>query len=170
MNYIRLATLTLGLMGAAVAQNREHAETSITLHLPAPPAMAFPLFGPVRESEWSPHWSPRFLYPLNPTQSAGAVFTVGEKDAETVWMLSTYDEAGLVIGYVILWHGMCATKLDIALKPAAQNTTEATVTYRRTALSEAGDKYVREFAQDFPSQRDHWEHAISQRLRELAKK
>jgi len=44
------------------------------------------------------------------------------------------------------------------------------VTYRQTALSEAGDQYVKDFASHFPEERDHWEQAISQRLRELMKR
>ncbi len=51
--------------------------------------------------------------------------------------------------------------------PAADKTSEVSVTFRQTALSEAGDKYVREFAADFPSQREHLRHAISRRLEEI---
>jgi hypothetical protein len=170
MNYITAATLFGCLLYTASAQSREHAETTIVLQLPAPPAMALPLFGPVRESEWSPHWSPRILYPLDKSQIAGSVFTTKHGDGEAVWVLAAYDEAALRIGYVIVWPGMCATKLDIALKPAAGNATEASVTYRQTALSEAGDQYVKEFAKDFAGQRDHWEQAIGARLKELMKR
>ena len=169
MKHIRLAIACLFLAGMAPAQTRKHAETTITLRLPAPPAMAFPLFGPVREAEWSPHWSPRFIFPPDGTQSAGAVFTTGNAPNEMTWMLAAYDQTALRISYVILWPGMCATKLDIVLKPAPDNTCEASVTYRQTALSEDGDKYVQSFAEEFPSQRDHWQHAISRRLGELAK-
>jgi hypothetical protein len=76
-------------------------------------------------------------------------------------MLVAYDLSALRVEYVIVWPGMCATKLDIALKPAAQNSSEATVTYRQTALSEAGDHYVQNFAAHFPAQRDEWRQAIS---------
>jgi len=155
--------------GAAAPQTREHAETSIAFELPAPPTLALPLFGPARESEWSPHWSPKFLYPPNPSQTVGTVFTTGKEGQETIWTLAIYDEAEFHIGYVSVWSGMCATKLDIQLKPAPNNTSQASVTYRQTALSEAGDKYVKQFAADFPSQREHWQHAISRRLLEINK-
>jgi hypothetical protein len=153
---------------AAWAQTRQHAETAITFRLPAPPAAAFPLFGPVREGEWSPYWKPRFLFPADPSQKAGAVFTTRTEHGETVWTLAVYDEAALRIQYLIVWPGMCATTLDIVLKPTADDASETSVTYRQTALSEAGDKYVREFASDFPTQRDHWQRAISHRLQEIA--
>ena len=153
----------------AAAPTREHAETSISFELPAPPSVALPLFGPVRESEWSPQWSPSFLYPSIPSQIVGAVFTTGEEGHQMIWTLARYDEAAFQVSYVIVWPGMCATKLDIELKPAPNGTSQATVTNRRTALSEPGDKYVKEFAAEFPSQREHWRHAISHRLLEITK-
>ncbi|HEV2688505.1 MAG TPA: hypothetical protein VGV35_08115 [Bryobacteraceae bacterium] len=160
----------LCLTALLAAQTREHAETNITFDLPAPPATALPLFGPVRESEWSPQWNPAILFPADQRQVAGAVFTTKQQDAEMVWMLITYDQAALRVEYVIVWPGMCATRLDISLKPSGPNASQASVTYRRTALSEAGDKYVKDFAARFPSQRDHWQQAISTRLHEMEKK
>ena len=106
------------------------------------------------------------LYPAD--QAAGAVFTTRQHDV--VWVLTTYHESALRIGYVVVWPGMCATKLDIALQATPDGTTEAAVTYRRTALSEAGDAYVKDFSRDFPGQREHWEQAIGSPLRELRKR
>src|ERR1700689_5409508 len=81
VSYITIMNYRLGLVLAAClsclvsAQTREHAEASIVLHLPAPPAVVFPLFGPVRESEWAPHWNPTILYPPDRSQKAGMAFT-----------------------------------------------------------------------------------------------
>jgi len=159
--FLALAFLALAIQ----AETRRHAETTITFPLPAPPAAALPLFGPVRETEWEPHWNPQFLYPAGGSQQAGAVFTTKHGDTDAVWTLATYDESALRVAYVIVWPGMCLTKLDIELKPAPNHTSEATVTYRQTALSEAGDRFVQNFADHFPAQRDHWRDAISAALR-----
>ena len=169
MNYMAIAALACCLASDAGAQARQHADTSIVLRLPAPPAVVFPLFGPVREAEWSPHWSPRMLYPEGQSQTAGSVFTTTQHGQEVVWVLAIYDAAALHVGYVIVWPGMCATQLDIVLKALPDNETEAAVTYRQTAISEAGDEYVKDFAGHFPSQREHWQQAISNRLQELKK-
>ena len=81
--------------------------------------MAFPLFGPLRESEWSSHWNPTMLYPTGRTQKSGAVFTTRQHDQDVVWILTAYDEAALSRSdYVHVWPGMCATMLDISLKAA----------------------------------------------------
>jgi hypothetical protein len=154
----------------ASGQTREHAQASITLRLPAPPADVFPLFGPVREAEWAPHWNPTILYPPDRSQSAGAVFTTKQHDHDVVWVLTGYEEAALRIGYVIVRPGISASQLDIALKPIGEKETEATVTHTLTSLSDDGDSFVKEFAAQFPLERDHWQQAISARLRELTRR
>jgi hypothetical protein len=160
----------LMILCAAWGQTREHAQATITLRLRATPSVAFPLFGPVRESEWAPHWNPTILYPLGGGQSAGAVFTTKQHDRDAIWVLTTYDEAALRIGYVIVRPSISASQLDIALKPIGEKETEATVTHTLTSLSEDGDSFVKEFAAEFPLERDHWEQAISGRLREVTRR
>ncbi len=167
------SVLICGLACSASAQTREHAEAGFTLRLPAPPSVVFPLFGPVRESEWAPHWNPTILFPPDRSQKAGAVFTTrqhdqpGARPADVVWVLTTYDASALRIGYVIVRPGRSAGQLDIALKAIGEKETEATLTHRLTSLSEAGDGYVKDFAAEFPLERDHWQQAIGSRLREL---
>ena len=156
--------------GAARGQTRARADASMALRLAAPPAMVFPLFGPVREGEWSPHWKPQMLFPVDKTQVVGSVFKTREDEGEAVWVMDVYDEATLRITYVIVLPGMWVARLEIALKPGANNTTEASVTHYFTALSEAGDEYVKQAAQDFPGEREHWEHLINHRLAEMKEK
>ena len=170
MNYSTGFLLVLVCMAVTASpQPRQHAESNITFELPAAASTALPLFGPVRETEWAPDWNPEFVYPAENRQAAGAVFTTRQHDSDLVWMLIAYDEAALRVEYVVIWPGICATRLDIALTPLDAHTSRASVTYRRTSLSERGDEYVRNFAAHFPSQRDHWQQAISKRLRELEK-
>ena len=45
---------------------------SFTLRLHGTVAQALPLFGPVREAEWAPHWSPQFLHQPGGGQAAQA--------------------------------------------------------------------------------------------------
>src|SRR5512146_3153269 len=80
---------------------------TMQLALRAPADAAFPLFGPVREREWSPDWSPRFLWPPAPAQGpAGAVFTTGgDGGAAALWVMTDYDPAARLVRYVILHPG-----------------------------------------------------------------
>jgi hypothetical protein len=169
MNYSIGGILIACLCCLASAQTREHAEASIVLRLPAPPAVVFPLFGPIRESEWAPHWNPTILYPLDRSQKAGMVFTTRQHGQVVVWVLTTYDETAFQIRYVNVSEGQNAAQLDISLKAIGEKETEATVTRRLTSLSEEDDGIVKDFAGQFPLERDHWEHAISARLRELGR-
>jgi hypothetical protein len=167
MNYKLAAGLVVWLAWGASAQSREHAEAGFTLRLSWPPSVVFPLFGPIRESEWSPHWNPTMLYPPDRVQKAGSVFTTREHDQDVVWILTVYDEAALRISYVIVSPQRSVALLDIALKAVGDKETEATVTHQLTSLSEAGDGKLKQFASEFPLERDHWQQAITRRLREL---
>jgi hypothetical protein len=159
MKYMLLLLSSL----TAVAQNRAHAEAVMILHLDAPPAMVLPLFGPIRESEWSPHWNPKILYPADKHEQAGCVFTNGD----AIWLMTVYDLAALHVSYVIATPGESAAQLDIVLKASHGGATEATITHRATSLSDAHDRDVVESIRGFAMQQDHWEHAINARLKEL---
>jgi hypothetical protein len=165
MKYTLAAVLACAV--ACRAQSREHSETGFTLRLPAAPSVVFPLFGPIRESEWSPHWNPTLLYPPERIQKAGAVFTTREHDQDVIWILTIYDEAALRINYVTVSPRHNAAELDITLKAVGDKETEAKVTHRLTSLTEDGDSYVKRVAIQFPLARDHWQQAITRRLREL---
>jgi hypothetical protein len=146
------------------AQEHAHAEAAMTLHLNAAPSTVFPLFGPVREAEWAHGWNPAMLYPSDRVQVAGSVFTTGK----LIWILTEYDESALRLSYAVVDPGVAAEQLEIVLKLSG-SATEATVTHRWTALSESVNSRVANWAREFPAQREHWEHAINQRLQELAK-
>src|SRR5262245_60056967 len=92
---------------------------SFTITLEASVAEATPLFGPVREAEWSPHWAPRFLHPVQGTQAEGVVFTTTTpKRFEQLWVLTEYDvEAGRV-AYVVVTPDYAANQITIRVTPA----------------------------------------------------
>jgi hypothetical protein len=128
-----------------------------------------PLFGPIREAEWAHGWNPAMLYPADRVQKPGAVFTTGKPGKETFWIMTEYDEAAYRVSYAVVDPGFTAEQLEIVLTPAAGGATQAVVTHRWTALSEQANPRVGEWAREFPGEREHWEHAINQRLHELLK-
>jgi hypothetical protein len=58
-----LFLLALGFFLTANASSAPQlrASAAIELHLNASADVVFPLFGPVRESEWAPNWSPVWI-------------------------------------------------------------------------------------------------------------
>lgn len=149
-------------------QTRVHAEATITIDLEAPPAVVLPLFGPIREAEWAHGWSPVILYPSDGRQLAGGVFTTDDKSTDVVWIMTRFDERAFEVDYAQVLAKLWAGEILIRLKESGAGRTQATVTYRRTALSPEADHGVENFGRHFPQQREHWQSAINQRLRDIA--
>ena len=169
MSPLRLRAGAFALAAAASVAHAQpalrDASRSFTIELNAPPAAAFPLFGPVREGEWSPGWAPQFLHPAVPTQAAGAVFVTEGEHGTLTWLLSRYDEAAGEAAYEVIAPGRVLTRIAIRVTPAVQaRHSIATVSYRRAALAPAGNADVEAFEHHFESQAAHWQGAINAAL------
>jgi len=139
-----------------------HAAASIELHLNATADAAFPLFGPVRESEWAPEWSPVWIYPSAPLQSAdGAVFTTTHQVGVATWVMTVYDTDKRTVEYVNFIPGRRVTQISITVRPDTAATSIARVSYHVTALSQQGGRFVAHFAKNFPGEGPHWEKAVN---------
>ncbi len=148
--------------GAALA--RESRTFHLSLHGAAD--AVFPLFGPVREAEWSPGWAPRFVFPAAPAQGEdGAVFTTdGGDSAASVWVMNEYDVARRRVRYTVFHPGVSVGEITIAVAPAGAAAATADVAYRLTALSPTGNEAVAKWVAHFPHMAPHWETAINARL------
>ncbi len=135
---------------------------AIELHINAPADVAFPLFGPVRESEWSPEWAPAWIYPSEPRQSSdGAVFTTTLHAGVATWVMTHYDTETHTVEYVNFIPGHRVTEISITVRPETATASIARVSYRLTALSQEGSALVTHFAKEFPGEGPHWEKAIN---------
>jgi hypothetical protein len=157
--------LALGQSACAhrhAASALSHAAASIELHLNASSDEAFPLFGPVRESEWAPDWSPSWINPPEPGQSPdGAVFTTSHHAGVATWVMTLYDTDKRTVEYVNFIPGHRVTQISITVLPVTAATSIARVSYRVTALSQEGEKFVAHFAKNFPGEGPHWEKAVN---------
>src|SRR5206468_2613678 len=77
-SYLTIWTCGLALIQAALAGEASRAveqrTQSFTIGLNGSVADVTPLFGPVREAEWAPGWSPRFVHPAQAVQCERAEF------------------------------------------------------------------------------------------------
>src|SRR5207237_8212153 len=81
----------------------EQRTQSFTIILNGSVSEVTPLFGPVREAEWAPDWSPRFIHPVQGVQREGVVFTTSPGDGrDRLWMLTTYDVRNGRVGCVVV--------------------------------------------------------------------
>jgi hypothetical protein len=175
--------LTIGILGLAASRVRAEdrppaapadvvrdgvtvqATRSMTLRFDAPADSLFPLFGPVREAEWSPDWKPVFVVPETPAQTPdGAVFTTSGATDETVWVMTSFDPTLRHIRYVTVRPGMVVTQLWIDVTAQTARTSLAVVTYRMTALGPEGMHTLTHFTTQFIHWPEHWQNAIGARL------
>ena len=151
--------VSAGEAGTAVEQRTQ----SFTIRLNGSVADVTPLFGPVREAEWAPHWSPRFIYPAEAVQREGAVFTTAAVNGtDRFWLLTTYDVANGRVDYVVMAPAFTANEIKIRVIPDGEQRCKATITYRRSALAPEGNEEVAKLAPQWGERQSvHWETAIN---------
>jgi hypothetical protein len=148
------------------AEALEQRTQSFTISLKGSVADVTPLFGPVREAEWAPSWTPRFLHPELGGQCEGAVFTsVSSNGTERLGLLAAYDLKEGRVEYVFIAPGFTANEIKIRVLPDGDKQCKATITYRHSALAPEGNKEVQKLnAHWAEQQRAHWESAINAAL------
>jgi hypothetical protein len=152
-----------GEAGTAVVEQRTQ---SFTIGLNGSVADVTPLFGPVREAEWAPDWSPRFIHPAQGAQCEGVVFTTTSGHGkDRLWLLTTYDVRNGRVEYVVMTPALTANEIKIRVVPDGEQHCKATVTYRRSALVPEGNEEIAKLdAHWAKEQRVHWETAINEAL------
>jgi hypothetical protein len=152
-----------GEAGTAVVEQRTQ---SFTIGLNGSVADVTPLFGPVREAEWAPDWSPRFIHPAQGAQCDGVVFTTTSGHGkDRLWLLTTYDVRNGRVEYVVMTPALTANEIKIRVVPDGEQHCKATVTYRRSALVPEGNEEIAKLdAHWAEEQRVHWETAINEAL------
>ncbi len=152
-----------GAPGMATVEQRTQ---SFTIILNGSVSEVTPLFGPVREAEWGPDWSPRFIHPVQGVQREGVVFTTSPGDGrDRLWLLTTYDVRNGRVEYVVVTPAFTANEIKIRVIPDREQHCKATITYRRSALTpEGNEEVVKLNAHWAEEQRIHWETAINETL------
>jgi hypothetical protein len=161
-----LSLVQSGLAGEAGTAVVEQRTQSFTIILNGSVSDVTPLFGPVRETEWAPEWSPRFIHPAQGVQREGVVFTTSRgHGSDRLWLLTTYDAKNGRVEYVTVTPAFTANEIKIRVVPDGEQRCKATITYRRSALAPEGNEEVAKLdAHWAEEQRVHWETAINEAL------
>src|SRR5438093_9786650 len=126
-----------GVGGKAVPEQRTQ---SFTIALNGSVADVTPLFGPVREAEWAPDWSPHFIHPAQGVQREGVVFTTTSGHGkDRLWLLTTFDVSNGQVEYVVMTPAFTASEVKVRVVPDGEQHCKATITYRRSALVPGGN-------------------------------
>jgi hypothetical protein len=130
--------------------------------LAADPARVFPLLCPVRETEWVEGWDPSLVVTSSGVAEKDCVFVM--PDPEAVWVVTEY-EPPRRIEFVKVTPGVTVARIGIVLSPAGPGATRADVTYTHTALTEAGERFVAGFTDEYyASFMKEWEDALNTHL------
>jgi hypothetical protein len=150
----------------ATRQMAQHLERSGRVRVAAPFAKAFKFFTPDGERAWVPGWDPEYLHPRDGTLVEGLTFrTRHQLDEVTLWLVSRCDEARGAIEYVRVTPGSRMGTVSVLCVTTGAVQTEASITYRLTALSEAGEAALDAFAAEFSDMLATWERHIADALR-----
>lgn len=121
---------------AVAALGSVHSSHTIRVAAQADAALMF--FTPEGETHWVPDWTPRYLNSADCHTREGLVFTTGEADEFTIWLVSRFNPAERVTQYVRTTPALRTGTVEVACAPVGDSACDVTVTYALTALTPAG--------------------------------
>jgi len=161
--FLLIAGVLVALPSAAT--NLKHIRQTTTIELDAPIERVFPLFGPVRESEWAADWKPAFIHQPDPEGGEGAVWRTGHDGVDQLWTLARWDAERHEVTYVTVVAGERLTRIDIRCVAAARAKTRCEIAYAYTALGPKGEEYIASYTAERHANRIvHWQQAITHLL------
>ena len=137
-----------------------HVELSGRVEVSAVPLDAFRFFTPEGERLWVPDWEPEYLHPPGGAEAEGTVFRTRHGGELTLWLVARLDRSAGALEYIRVTPESRMGTVSVQLSAAGGAATEATITYRLTSLSPAGDRALEAFAREFPGMLAEWERRI----------
>ena len=132
----------------------------------APPAEVFPLLCPVREMEWVDGWEPLAVYSHSGVAEPDCIFVTGEGQPEAYWVITERDPSIWQTTMIKVTPGMTVAKITIVLRYNDEGGTDARVTYMYTALTGAGEEFVRSYSEEYYQEfMRYWEMTLNAYLR-----
>lgn len=131
------------------------------LRLHASPEKVFPLFCPVRETEWADGWSPDLVITFCGFAERDCVFITSDKRGTAVWYVTRHEPEKFLVEMLKITPGVTACRLVIQLDEESTGCT-ANVTYTHTSLGAAGEELVAAFtAEHYQKFMQSWEEALN---------
>ncbi len=132
--------------------------------LKAPPAEVFPLICPVREAEWLDGFQFEMVYSGSGVAEPFCMFTTESPgEPTTVWTIIEHDREAGRIAFLRVTPEHLVTHLSVGLEAAANDRTDATITYTFTSLGPKGDALLegRHSEKGFTEMVQIWEKALN---------
>jgi hypothetical protein len=123
----------------------KHTQARHRITVEAPVERCFMYFTPAGEELWVEGWKPRYVHPPDGRTEAGMVFTTGEGDEHTIWLLADFDLAQHRSRYVRCTPASRTGTVEVRCRALAGDRTEVEVAYALTALTPAGEATLADF-------------------------
>jgi hypothetical protein len=149
---------------------RTHILRTGRLTVAAPVDRAFALFTPLGETRWVEGWNPTFHHPSHGEAQLGSVFTTGQGDGATHWVIVDWRPDEHRVRYARVTPGNRAGTVAVACRPrnggvgtgTEAAATEVEVTYDLTATTDAGDAELATWTPEwFAGYLEEWSAAIA---------
>jgi len=129
----------------------------------ASPDEVFPLLCPVREAEWLDGWRYTMLFSVSGLVELGAVFsTPGDREADTVWIVTTHDAVQRVIEFTRFTPGSRVCVLRVVVTADASGRSLVDISYTYTAVAPAGNAFIASFTEEkFRAAVTFWERSMN---------
>ena len=130
------------------AFNAEHTERFHAFTVSLPMAKAFKLFEPEGERVWAQGWEPRYFYPADGQVKAGMVFTTGSGEEATIWTVIRHDPGAGLVEYQRVTPASRTGSVLVQCSEVGAGRTRVTVIYKLTALTEHGNRALRDMTEE----------------------
>ena len=160
---ILLITIMTNTAYAQTAFKAERVQKSASFVVNTTVENAFPLFGPIREKEWTAGWEPQIIYSVSPEVEEHMIFKTSGKhygEDEFLWVLSQYKPKDYFVEYTVstpqrIWF------ISVLCRPKGKSTS-VTVTYSFTGLTAQGNELNRRALDNmYTNNLKDWEEAIN---------
>ena len=134
-----------------------------TLTVDLPPSQAFRLFTPRGEQDLAAGWRPRFPAPPDDDSAPGTVFETTAHGHTTTWVVVDRT-AGTQVRYARSTPGLSAGTVAVRVDSISSGRSRVEVTYALTAVTDAGRRWLDDFAAGYAGFLAGWQEAIAASL------
>ncbi len=130
-----------------------------SFHVDAPPEQSIHLFTAPGEILWADGWHPVVL--SGDGTEKDTVFVTSHNEEVTIWVVVDFDPQAFHVRYSRLTPSIRAGTIEVLVRSDKQGGSIVEVSYKLTALSEAGNRDMAHFdAQAYSEMMAEWENEI----------
>jgi hypothetical protein len=160
------ARLPAGIRDAQGEHTGNRLEASHVFTIGAPVDAVFGLLDAVSECDWVDDWDPTPIYPAELSRDEGTVFTLTRDGRTSVWTVLRYSPTRHLAEYLIAEPAYQHRWIYIHCGALGDHSTQVSVSYVTTALSQAGQADLHRYGKTFI---EDWKAPMEAALKKMNK-